>query len=232
MSKPPTPHFLAGLSLLVLASTSHAAVLLSETEFTSATAQDRFTSGTDLVGTFYYASSGGGAPDSPSAGPMTTGGNPGAYLSIGVYENSALVPLQAPQSLSSISFDYAYESQSTFFGVRIYGLTAGQTVNTFDRDRTNNPDSSGTLLYTSPSRNTGTNNVFTSTSFDLSGVAALQDLSAFQTVVFKFPANFNPSTKHGIDNVVIQGTAVPEPTTALLLTGTLGLMGGLARRRK
>jgi hypothetical protein len=84
---------------------------------------------------------------------------------------------------------------------------------------------------------TTTNKPESSRFFDFSAVTGMNDLSI---VTFRLTmANSTTSINGGtvatggtgrVDNVIIQGTAIPEPTAVLLLTGMAGLVG-LKRRR-
>jgi hypothetical protein len=208
---------ITGLAASVLAGSTQAATLLSDGDFTNSLKQSEFTNGTDALNTFYFQESG-------LSGRQESGGNPGAYLSIGLYESGAVVAIDAPMSISSVAFDYASNTQYDNFQLRIYGLTGDQAVSGSYKI---NP--TATELYVSPGLPT-TASVWTAVSFDLSENPAFADLSGFDSIVFKFAGNFDNPELHGIDNLLIEGiAAIPEPSSLAL--GVFGVLGLFGRRR-
>jgi hypothetical protein len=215
----------AGLAALAVPA-AYSDILVSESSFATATKQEIFTAGTDALGTFFFRD---GAVEG------TGGANGSSYLRLASFGPSAVFAIASPESLSSISFDRAFNGDFSGFRLNVFGLTNGQTISTQNQTAT-----AGVRLFESPVQQP-TGGAFQNSTLDLSQISinpqtGVQDFSAFDVIAFKFEANFNPSNPpgaQGIDNVILDGIAViPEPTTAMLLMTGLTISAGMIRRRK
>lgn len=123
-------------------------------------------------------------------------------------------------SLSSFSFDYAnYSTDGVFSPVAF-----------FSRSSVNNFSSNLTSTVTATASSMG---AFATSSSTLG--AAFQNLSGpieFRIYLQESTANTNTARGFLIDNIIVQGVAVPEPSTSVALIGGMSWLVGLRRLRQ
>lgn len=222
---------MAAVGLLLLPLSSHAAVIISQFNFTgnSAASSDTQADTTTSVISFGAGISGGkagafndrleiDAVATTPAGP--TGQNLDAQLGAAITNNqyttfTVIIPFGVTVDLTQLTYTYSTLDAFRFgFGVHTdkTGFTLGDQL-------------LGRFV------NTG-NNTYND-DIDLSGITSLQGLTN-TTVELRFYTGDNSTSsarEHRFDNIVLSGdiSVIPEPATALL--GSLGLLALLRRRR-
>lgn len=227
---------IAATTLIAAPLSSHAAVVISQYNFTgnSAASSDSepltstsdITQGAGITGTIFASDRmevRGNQTTATNGNNTLASQQPPAITADDYITFTVTVPVGQVMSLTSL--DYKWATQNAYrqsFG--IYSDKTGFTyANILDGIHASGGSGTG-----------GSMTAFTSRSIDLSGIASLQDLTD-TTVEFRFYITHPQSSSNlrawAFDDIELNGTVevIPEPRAALL--GGLGLLMLLRRRR-
>jgi hypothetical protein len=228
--------FLAAAGFLLAPLSSHAAVIISQFNFTAnsaasadteaITSTSSITQGAGISGAIFANDRleiRGNQDTATNSNNTLESQQPPAITANDYITFTVTVPVGQVMSLSSLDYRWATENAYR----QSFGIYSDKTGFTYANilDGLHQSGSAGTG---------GSMTAFTPRSIDLSGIASLQDLTD-TTVEFRFyiahPQSSSALRAWAFDDIELSGTvaAVPEPASALL--GGIGLLALLRRRR-
>jgi hypothetical protein len=208
---------LVGVAALAAGGGAAHAAIWSDSNFSTPVAQPSFVVGTDAVGV-YYTNTVGGSPGYVDG----LSGNPAPDLRVAQYGSSLALALAAPTAAETWTFAFDYARGNTWGAptFQVFALASDGSVDLnsalYGGDATLT-NGSMLLSTTLPAGQTA----WTAQSFEVPIPAG------YGAVMFRIARDGSESNSE-IDNLMITGSAVPEPASLGLLA--LGAVGLLRRR--